>query len=439
MNEAAFKVLQRQDDSDLTAAMNASKDLKTPGGPTMPSPADPVKPVSKEDIPKTLEQKDVPKSGGMNQFEEEQMEIIRQMSMREEEERKKIQDEEEQILKQVLEMSSKEHQEETKKKTDELERKRTEDLQKKEDELKRKEAALKAEEKRIKKEKERLELKRKQDEMERKKKEKELAAKKPEVITPEAPKIVTAPVIPKKPNKKIIKENNTQQPLVDPNKPAEATYDLPPVTRGKNAAMMAADVDILREASNDIFGKGKPASTYDPYADDIDFEPWNKKEEGQAKTMAQMLKDKLSKMGASKEDHKQQEDQKESIEQRKQRLLEHRKNIVKQKQEAMKKELEEAREGNTDNKYSNNLFKEFMSLDRKVTQKEAKKKHQMDKEAEEPKPKEDDVAEVLGSKKPKRDMHSLFDSDDDDKEKEEAERKERHRKIMKQMAQENTT
>ena len=104
----------------------------------------------------------------------------------------------------------------------------------------------------------------------------------------------------------------------------------------------------------------------------------------------------------------------------------------------MNKELEEAREGNTENKYSNNLFKELMSLDKKVNQKEAQKKQGRDKnDFEDPKPKEDDEAQVLGAKKPKKDMHSLFDSDDEDTEKAEADRKERHRKIMKQMAQEN--
>jgi len=202
--------------------------------------------------------------------------------------------------------------------------------------------------------------------------------------------------------------------------------------------MMAADVDILREASNDIFGKHKNPSTYDPYADDIDFEPWSKHEEPKSKTMAEMLKAKLTKMGASA-DSEAQEEGKESLEQRKQRLIEHRKNIVKQKQDAMKKELEDARGGNTDNKYSNNLFNELMSLDKKVNQRQATKKHQMGKAVRETKPSEDDEAQVIGAKKPKKDMHSLFDDDDDNKDKEEAERKERHRKIMKQMAQENAS
>ncbi|CAI2364461.1 unnamed protein product [Moneuplotes crassus] len=434
LNEAAFKILQQQDNKDLNSFMSASKETKLPSDLATPSPMDPVKTTPEGDIAEKSRTNTEPKDGKMNEYEEEQMEIIRQMSIREEEERKKIQDEEEQILKQVLELSSKEHQEEIKA----LERKKTEELHNKEDimkqkeeELKRKEKELKAEEKRIRKEKKRCT---------KKKKEQELATMKSETVAPEPPKVVTAPVVVKKPKKKIIKEKKREEPVIDPHKPGEAMYDLPPVSKTKNAAMMAADVDILREASNDIFGKNKKQSTYDPYADDIDFDPWNKKEEGKPKTMAEMLKEKLNKMGGGQEDKedKKEEDGKESIEDRKKRLLEYRQNIVKKKQDEMNKELKDARDGNTDNKYSNNLFKELMSLDKKVNQKEAKKKQEVYKDDfEDSKPKEDDEAEVLGTKKPRRDMHSLFDSDDDDKEKEEVERKERHRKIMKEMAQEN--
>lgn len=438
MNEAAFKVLQQQENNDLNSAMDASKPTPTPGEEKMPGPADPVKPVSTEDIvKKNLEQNTAKEEPKVDQFEEEQMEIIRQMSMREEEDRKKIQEEEERILKEVMALSSKEHEEETKKKDEDLQHK--EDIMKqKEEELKKKEAKLKAEEERIKREKEFLEKKKKQEELDRIKKEKEMATKKPEVFTPETPEIVAAPVVAKKPKKKVIKEPKKpkrEEPLPDPNKPREATYDLPPVSMQKNAGAMAADYDILREASNDIFGKNKKKSTYDPYADDIDFEPWNKKEEGQAKTMAEMLKEKLSKMNNG-EEKKEEEEGKESLEERKKRLIAHRKNIVEQKKAAMDQELKDAREGNSDNKYSNNLFKELMSLDKKVNQKQAKKSV-VKKDDFEVKPKEDDEAQVLGGAKPRKDMQSLFDSDDEDKEKEEKERKERHRKIMQQMAQEN--
>lgn len=105
----------------------------------------------------------------------------------------------------------------------------------------------------------------------------------------------------------------------------------------------------------------------------------------------------------------------------------------------MESELKDAREGKTDNKYSNNLFKDLMALDKKVTQQEAKKKKVNNKsESPEFKPEEDNEAQDITPKQVKKDMKSLFnDSDEDDNSKKEAEdkaRRERHKLIMKQMA-----
>lgn len=141
-------------------------------------------------------------------------------------------------------------------------------------------------------------------------------------------------------------------------------------------------------------------STYDPYADEVDFNPWNKDTQNEGKTMAELMKAKLAKMDNGEK--KKEEEGKESIEARKARMIAQRELIVKQKQEKMNKELEEAREGKTDNKYSNNLFKELMSLDKKVNQKEAMKKGVKQKEGSTVvKPNEDDEAQPISSKKPK--------------------------------------
>ena len=432
--------------------------VPTPGGPVKSnimqpddrSQMNPSMPVNPKDIktnnPEQKPDNNQTKTGDdMNAYEKEQIEILRTMSMREEEERKKIQEEEERILAQVMEMSSKEHDEEVKQNAQKADKAKADEIKKKEDKikakerrLKEKEAKLKAEEERIKKEKEEFERKRLKELEEKTKNPVDIRPSPvPETVSTKAPEAFVAPA----PVKKVKKKKKVIEPKVDPNKPGEATYDLPPVSNQRKAGgMMAADYDILREASNDIFGKNKNKNTYDPYADDVSFDPWNKKPKEEGKSMSEMMKEKLSKMN-QKEDKKEGEEGKESAEERKARLIAQRNKIVQQKKEAMEKELKEARDGKSENKYSNNLFNELMSLDKKVSQKEAKKKKVVKvEEKPEVKPNEDDEAQPMAQKKPKKDMHSLFDdSDDDDKAKEEAERKERMRKVMREMASEGAS
>ena len=68
------------------------------------------------------------------------------------------------------------------------------------------------------------------------------------------------------------------------------------------------------------------------------------------------------------------QDLKESVQDRAARLKKQRDLIVKQKQEKLNLELQEAREGQSDNKYSNNLLKDLLAIDKKVNQQEQKKK-----------------------------------------------------------------
>ena len=96
------------------------------------------KPVNTEDIvKKNLEQnneKSTPgQEGVMNPYEEEQMELLRQMSMREEEDRKSIANEEERILKQVMDLSSKEQNEEGKNEEEKNVEEKKEEAKKKKD------------------------------------------------------------------------------------------------------------------------------------------------------------------------------------------------------------------------------------------------------------------------------------------------------------------
>lgn len=142
------------------------------------------------------------------------------------------------------------------------------------------------------------------------------------------------------------------------------------------------------------------------------------------------------------------QDLKESVQDRAARLKKQRDLIVKQKQEKLNLELQEAREGQSDNKYSNNLLKDLLAIDKKVNQQEQKKKKvAMPKEdvLEVDNFEEDDEAQPMDKPKNqpkavKKDMKSLFaDSDDEEETKKQEElkaRQERQRNVMKQLVKE---
>ena len=228
-------------------------------------------------------------------------------------------------------------------------------------------------------------------------------------------------------NKKIIKQEPKESAQI------KRDYELPPVLEQKhsNTGMRAGDFDILKAATSDLFRK--PKDTYDPYADfDPNFDPLKPmKEEG--KSLREMMKEKMEKM-----------DKVESVEDRKARLKAQRDLIIKQKQETRETELKEARDGNSDNQYSNSLFKDFLALDKKVNQQEQKKKHTHEVEKENhvdiKKEEEDNEAQVIQSKVIKKDMKSLFEeSDEEDEAKKKADEKarlERSKKIIKNLTDE---
>lgn len=222
--------------------------------------------------------------------------------------------------------------------------------------------------------------------------------------------------------------------------------DLPPVTQHRDPAMMGADYDILKAASQDIFAKDK-SKHYDPYAD---FDPTDdpfKQDDTEKLSMRELMQKKLQGHPTKTEEAA---TTGESVEDRKARLKAQRDLILKKKQEERDKELQEARDGKSDNKYSNNLLKDLLALDKKVNAQEEKKKNDVDKkrkpvaevlqvddfdeEAEEIKPK------GVNKPTPKKDMKSLFDSDDDEEElKKKADlkaRQERQKQAMKQIINE---
>lgn len=445
LNEAAFRLLNQQEQDRYRTTMDGTKptkneETKTPNVPTTSltkidsNGTKPADTETKGKVDKKTE-KDL-------KIEQEQMELIRNISLREEEERRRINEEEERMLAEVLALSSQEHEEELKKKAMSFEEK--------ERILQEKEEKLRLEEERIKKDKELFEQKKLQHlKEEQTKKPVDLAPVHTKTNFDPLPVAVVAPVIsekPKKKKKKNIIAEKSREPLPDEatselvQKPAtKMTYDLPPVSSDKKSgSMMAADYDILKAASSDLFGKKKD-KTYDPYADEPNFDSWNKKSDEEGKSMRELMKEKMDKMHTTS---KPEPELKESMEERKARLKAQRDLLVKQKQEQMQKELLESREGKTDNKYSNNLFKELMTLDKKVTAQEAKKKKVPHPQSDSPdlKPNEDDESEVIEPKKPKKDMRSLFDDSDDDEEKKKAEdaaRKERYRQVMKQAQQDS--
>lgn len=151
----------------------------------------------------------------LSQIEQEQMEVLKQISLREEEERKKIEDEEERILREVLELSRKENEEELKK----------HEMSEKEKMLQERENKLKEEEERLKKKKKKLNKKKKEFETKLTEKanteqtvsvEKQVEIQKPApVVSPEviAPP-VKVPVVdkPKKTKHTVIAQNIEKKP-----------------------------------------------------------------------------------------------------------------------------------------------------------------------------------------------------------------------------------
>ena len=154
----------------------------------------------------------------LSQIEQEQMEVLKQISLREEEERKKIEDEEERILKEVLELSRKENEEEIKK----------HEISEKEKVLQEREQKLKEEEERLKKKKKKLNKKKKEmKELESKMTEKASAEQvasdnklieiqKTAPVT--SPEVIAAPLKvpiaekPKKPKHTVITKNVEKKP-----------------------------------------------------------------------------------------------------------------------------------------------------------------------------------------------------------------------------------
>ena len=156
LNEVALRILQKQDEAMLTAPFNTGASIPGPytSGAILPGPETKVNTVptkSKEDRKKELYEKkevdrlDTMENEELSHLEKDQLELIMSMSMREDEERRKIEEEEDQILKQALELSSKEHKEEM--------RKKQYNFEEKERKLKEKEDQLRKEEERIRKEK----------------------------------------------------------------------------------------------------------------------------------------------------------------------------------------------------------------------------------------------------------------------------------------------
>jgi hypothetical protein len=270
-----------------------------------------------------------------------------------------------------------------------------------------------------------------------------------EPITPNpTPVVASQPPAekPKKKKKKIISEKTEKLPTeatsvvsgstsgaeaADATKINAVGYDLPPVM-GKNASggMRAADYDILKAASNEMFKKDRKKDTYDPYADEPDFDPWNKPKQEEGKSMRELMKEKMEKMKDV-----------EAPDDRKARLQAQRDILVKQKQLDRREELVESKQGKSENKYSNKLFEDFLALDKKVTKEQKKKEisSKVGKDSPDIKPQEDNEAEEVSTKPGKKDMKSLFDDSDeeDNKAQLEKERKERQREIMKQAASEN--
>lgn len=216
--------------------------------------------------------------------------------------------------------------------------------------------------------------------------------------------------------------------------------DLPPVMQQRkvDSGMLAADMDILKAASSDMFKKDH---SYDPYADfDPSNDPFKQKSESDGMSMQELMKKKLEKMEEVKVPK-----QDVDVDDRKARLKAQRDLLIEKKKKERQKELDEARDGNTENQYSNNLLKDLLALDKKVNAQEQKKKADTQKRQEQPQPEflqvdDFDEDDAVKPKNVKKDMKSLFDdSDDDEEKKKQADikaRQQRQKNVMKQLIQE---
>lgn len=296
LNEAAFKMLTEGPATRLPPT-SGEKYIETPGmtqitkGEPVSSTAD-GKTVSKGT--KLSKNPNNVESFELTDIEKEQMEIIRLMSLREEEELKKIEEEEQRILQQVLELSKKENEEEIAKK-ETLEKEKN--FQEKERQLKIKEQELLRKEEEIRKEKERL--------LTQKAVDKPIAFlsefsvptvsnvdSSAHVKTNVIPVAAVAPLGDKKPKKK---KKVIKAPIE--NAEVKKDMDLPPVMQHRHAGgnMIDADYDFMKEASSDILKKKERIEhNFDSYADfDPSYDPFkqDKKEELSMKQlMAQKMK-----------------------------------------------------------------------------------------------------------------------------------------------------
>lgn len=232
----------------------------------------------------------------------------------------------------------------------------------------------------------------------------------------------------RKKNKKILKQEPKETTQI------KRDYDLPPVMEQKhsNAGMRAADLDILKAATNDLFKKQR--DTYDSYSDfDPSYDPLKPMKAEEGKSLRELMKEKMEKM-----------EKVESVDDRKTRLKAQRDLLIKQKQDVRQTELKEARDGKSTNEYSNNLFKDLLALDKKVNLQEQKKRNttvnENKEERENLKDDEDQEAQVIQTRAVKKDMKSLFEDSDEETEakkiKDEKARLERHRKIIKNLTEE---
>ena len=127
----------------------------------------------------------------------------------------------------------------------------------------------------------------------------------------------------RKKNKKILKQEPKETTQI------KRDYDLPPVMEQKhsNAGMRAADLDILKAATNDLFKKQR--DTYDPYSDfDPSYDPLKPMKAEEGKSLRELMKEKMEKM-----------EKVESVDDRKTRLKAQRDLLIKQKQDVRQTEL----------------------------------------------------------------------------------------------------
>lgn len=234
LNEAAFKMLQREDEQITKPIEYPTKPVQTKGfEETKKSP--PVDQTRKDRKQQLQEKKNF---GRLNTLEEEelsslekeQMELLKSISLREEEERRKIEEEEEKILQQVLELSSKEHEEELKRKES--------DIEEKEKKLREREQQLKREEDRIKREKEEFQRKKTED-LEREKLTKKQQETKPGVENIPTPPVTSGEDLSKKKDKpkkkkKIISESSEKKSETRDNTTLVSGDDSTPTSKSNN-------------------------------------------------------------------------------------------------------------------------------------------------------------------------------------------------------------